>query len=33
MVAIVKITKKGYLSEIKEVSDKYRNITYNWKED
>ena len=33
MVAVVKISKKGYLLEIKEVSDKYRNIPFNWKED
>jgi len=32
MVAVVKISKKGYLVEIKEVSDKYRNIQYKWKE-
>ena len=33
MVAIVRISKKGYLLEIKEVSDKYRDIPYNWDED
>ena len=29
MVAIVQIDKKGFLIEIKEVSDKYRDIPYN----
>jgi hypothetical protein len=33
MVAVVKISKKGYLLEIKEVSDKYRDIPYNVEED
>ncbi len=33
MVAVVKISKKGYLLEIKEVSDKYRNISYEWEKD
>lgn len=32
MVAVVKISKKGYLLEIKEVSDIYRNIQYKWEE-
>ncbi len=30
MTAVVKISKKGYLLEIKEVSDKYRYIPYKW---
>lgn len=33
MVAFVKISKEGYLLEIKEVSDKYRDSPYDWKED
>jgi len=33
MVDVVKISKKGKLLEIKEVSDKYRDIPYNWDED
>ena len=31
MSAVVKISKKGYLLEIKDVSDKYRYIQYKWK--
>ena len=31
MVAVVRISKEGNLLEIKEVSDKYRKIPYNWK--
>jgi len=30
MVDVVRISKKGKLLEIKEVSDKYRDIPYNW---
>jgi len=33
MVDVVRIDKKGILIEIKEVSDKYRDIPYNWDED
>ena len=33
MVEIVRIDKYGFLSEIKEVSDKYRDIPYGWDED
>jgi len=33
MVAVVRITKKGRLLEIKEVSDKYREVPYNWEDD
>ena len=30
MVAVVQIDKNGFLLETKEVSDKYRDIPYNW---
>ena len=30
MVEVVRISKDGLLLEIKEVSDKYRDIPYNW---
>ncbi len=30
MVEVVRISKKGTLLEIKEVSDKYRTIPYKW---
>jgi len=30
MVDVVRIDKNGYLLEIKEVSDKYRDIPYFW---
>jgi hypothetical protein len=33
MVEIVKISKKGTLLKIKEVSDKYRDQPYHWDED
>ncbi len=33
MVDVCKISKKGYLVKIKEVSDKYRDVPYNWDED
>jgi hypothetical protein len=33
MVAFVKISKKGTLLKIKEVSDKYREKPYHWDED
>ena len=33
MAEVVKISKKGYLLEIKDVSNKYRNIPFDWKED
>ena len=33
MVALVRIDEKGFLVEIKEVSDKYQIIPYNWDED
>ena len=33
MVAVVRISKDRYLLEIKEVSDKFRDIPYNWDED
>jgi hypothetical protein len=32
MVDVVRISKKGTLLEIKEVSDKYRDIPYRWGE-
>ena len=32
MVAVVRISKKGKLLEIKEVSDKYREKPYQWDE-
>ncbi len=32
MVDVVRISKKGALLEIKEVSDKYRDIPYTWDE-
>jgi len=33
MVDIIRIDKNGFLLEIKEVSDKYRDAPYNWDED
>ena len=30
MVEVVRISKDGFLLEIKKVSDKYRDIPYNW---
>jgi len=30
MVEVVRISKEGFLLEIKEVSDKYRNSPYYW---
>jgi hypothetical protein len=33
MVAFVKISKKGTLVRIKEVSDQYRDQPYRWDED
>ena len=33
MVALVQIDEKGFLVKIKEVSDKYQIIPYNWDED
>ena len=33
MVDVIRVSKKGKLLEIKEVSDKYRDIPYNWNED
>jgi len=33
MVDVVRVSKKGKLLEIKEVSDKYRDIPYEWDED
>jgi len=33
MVEFVKISKDGVLLEIKEVSDKYRDQPYDWKEE
>jgi len=33
MVDVVRISKDGSLLEIREVSDKYRDIPYNWDED
>jgi len=33
MVEFVRIDKNGFLLEIKEVSDIYRDIPYNWDED
>ena len=33
MVTLVKTTKKGYLLEIKKVSDKYRDILYSKEKD
>ena len=32
MVDVVRVSKKGKLLEIKEVSDKYRDIPYTWDE-
>jgi len=32
MVAFVKVSKKGTLLEIKEVSDIYRDEPFNWEE-
>ena len=33
MVTLVKISKNGYLLEIKKVSDKYRGILYSREKD
>jgi len=33
MVEMIRISKDGFLLEIKEVSDKYRDGPYNWDED
>ena len=33
MVDVVRVSKKGKLLEIKEVSDKYRDIPYTWKKE
>jgi len=33
MVEVVRISKDGRLLEIKEVSDRYRDIPYDWDED
>jgi hypothetical protein len=33
MVVVCKITKDGKLKKIKEVSEKYRYIPYEWEED
>jgi len=33
MVAVCRVSKDGKLLEIKEVSDKYRDTTYDWVED
>ena len=33
MVAVVRISKDGNLLEIKEVSDKYRKVPYNWEKE
>jgi len=33
MVVVCKISKEGYLVKIKEVSDKYRDIPYQWGEE
>jgi len=33
MVAICKISKNGKLVMIKEVSDKYRYVAYDWEEE
>jgi len=33
MVDVVRISKDGSLLEIREVSDKYRDIPYGWDED
>lgn len=33
MVAVVRIDEKGFLAEIKEVSDKYRYEPYSWDEE
>lgn len=32
MVDVVRIDKNGFLLEIKEVSDKYRDTQYTWNE-
>ena len=31
MVAVIRVSKKGKLLEIKEVSDKYRDNPYKWR--
>jgi len=33
MVEVVRTSKDGYLLEIKQVSDRYRDIAYDWDED
>ena len=33
MVDVIRIDNNGFLLEIKEVSDKYRDILYNWDDD
>jgi hypothetical protein len=33
MVVVCKVSKKGKLVKIKEVSEKYRYIPYEWDED
>jgi len=33
MVEVVRISKDGSLLEIKEVSDRYRDIPYDWDDD
>ena len=30
MVDVIRIDENGFLLEIREVSDKYRDILYNW---
>lgn len=33
MVAVCRVSKNGKLLEIREASDKYRDIPYDWDED
>lgn len=33
MVAVCRVSRDGILLEIREVSDKYRDIPYDWDED
>ena len=33
MVDVIRISKNGTLLEIKEISDKYRDIPYRWGEE
>ena len=33
MIDVIRIDENGFLLEIREVSDKYREILYNWNDD